>query len=426
MRPGFELIAEKDREWEVLGVLWPYRLFVIPDPVNHQYLSSFTLRFCGVSFQSLAGSGWASLPSIGGYDDRALLVVALGTGIAILANWFRVVFVICAGYLTDMQHYLVTVDHYYFGWFVFFIALIPFFVFARRLESKDDGPQRQGTRPLRSGDSGWRNNFALLAVLAVLAVAPILLAARTAATPSGVVELKLPDRIAGFSRVEQAPIGWAPRFAGPDTEASAAYDDGNDGVEIYGNVYLNQSQGRELVGHSNKLEGESGWQILNAGERRLFASDSRSETVGDMELADRVGNRRVIFYWYEVNDRRTTSALAVQLRYAVLRLFSEPVSGMVAVSTNCGADCDLARKRLEAFLAATRQQEEHLPFLQDMIVAEGRDTASVFLTGEPFFSRKRHRATVEIPLVFTGFGQSSSDVSKQLPRPGSGMRGLAV
>ncbi len=36
-----------------------------------------------------------------------------------------------AGYLTDMQHYLVRVDHYYFGWALFAVAMAVFFLLAR-------------------------------------------------------------------------------------------------------------------------------------------------------------------------------------------------------------------------------------------------------------------------------------------------------
>ena len=59
----------------------------------------------------------------------ALLGVA--AAIALVANWIRVFVIITAGYLTEMQHYLVTVDHYYFGWALFLVAMVPLFLFAR-------------------------------------------------------------------------------------------------------------------------------------------------------------------------------------------------------------------------------------------------------------------------------------------------------
>ena len=53
--------------------------------------------------------------------------LALMAALAVLANWVRVYTVIEAGYLTDMQSYLVRVSHYGFGWAVFAATLVVFF-----------------------------------------------------------------------------------------------------------------------------------------------------------------------------------------------------------------------------------------------------------------------------------------------------------
>ena len=55
------------------------------------------------------------------------LQLALMAALAVLANWVRVYTVIEAGYLTDMQSYLVRVSHYGFGWAVFAATLVVFF-----------------------------------------------------------------------------------------------------------------------------------------------------------------------------------------------------------------------------------------------------------------------------------------------------------
>ena len=66
-----------------------------------------------------------------------LLLIAVAIGMALLTNWLRVFSVVYAGYLTDMQHFLVTHDHYYFGWVLFAIMLIPYLMFARRIEKSE-------------------------------------------------------------------------------------------------------------------------------------------------------------------------------------------------------------------------------------------------------------------------------------------------
>ena len=51
------------------------------------------------------------------------LLLGIAAVLALVTNWLRVFIIIVAGQLTDMQHFLVKVDHYYFGWFVFVFAL---------------------------------------------------------------------------------------------------------------------------------------------------------------------------------------------------------------------------------------------------------------------------------------------------------------
>ena len=60
----------------------------------------------------------------GGTRLAQLVVMAV---LALLANWVRVYTVIERGYQTDMQTYLVSVSHYWFGWGVFAVALACFF-----------------------------------------------------------------------------------------------------------------------------------------------------------------------------------------------------------------------------------------------------------------------------------------------------------
>ena len=54
--------------------------------------------------------------------SRALLL-GIAAALALMTNWLRVFIIIVAGHLTEMQHFLVKVDHYYFGWFLFVFAL---------------------------------------------------------------------------------------------------------------------------------------------------------------------------------------------------------------------------------------------------------------------------------------------------------------
>lgn len=68
-------------------------------------------------------------------DDRRtrLKVIGLACGIAVVTNWIRVFLLVVIGYASQMQHYFVRVDHYWFGWGLFAVAMAIFFVMARRI-----------------------------------------------------------------------------------------------------------------------------------------------------------------------------------------------------------------------------------------------------------------------------------------------------
>jgi exosortase len=72
-------------------------------------------------------------------------VVALACLIAVVTNWIRVFALVVVGYVSEMQHYLVRVDHYWFGWALFAVSISIFFVLARRIVERPAEPARVDT-----------------------------------------------------------------------------------------------------------------------------------------------------------------------------------------------------------------------------------------------------------------------------------------
>src|SRR5215469_3942 len=105
---------------------------------NYIHLSNGTFiseEGCSGLHFMIVGLAIAALYGEQRHDSWPLRVrqLALMAGLALLANWVRVYTVIQAGYLTNMQSYLVRVSHYWFGWCVFAVALLVFFWLAPRL-----------------------------------------------------------------------------------------------------------------------------------------------------------------------------------------------------------------------------------------------------------------------------------------------------
>jgi exosortase len=103
-------------------------------------------------------------------------LLAAAAVVALLSNWLRVYALIVIGYATDMQHYLIRVDHLYFGWVLFLVCMWPVFVYAARLEHSEAPPVV--ATPLLTGEpTGAQIALSPLAVLAcaLLITAPLLL-----------------------------------------------------------------------------------------------------------------------------------------------------------------------------------------------------------------------------------------------------------
>ena len=68
---------------------------------------------------------------LSGWSDRAK-TIAVALALALITNWVRVYTLIIVGQYSDMQHYLITTDHYMYGWVLYGVAMIVFFWYVRR------------------------------------------------------------------------------------------------------------------------------------------------------------------------------------------------------------------------------------------------------------------------------------------------------
>lgn len=107
------------------------------------------------------------------WSNRIRLLVA-ATLVALVANWLRVYVLIVIGYVSDMQHYLIRVDHLYFGWVLFLACMWPVFVYAARLERAErkaaPGPAPQSAPPGRHAQGHGPRVLPMMAAGALAAV----------------------------------------------------------------------------------------------------------------------------------------------------------------------------------------------------------------------------------------------------------------
>ena len=273
-----------------------------------------------------------------------LLLIGIAAALAIVINWLRVFAIIVAGHLTNMQHYLVRVDHYKFGWVLFAFVLVFYFWLASRLprRSAADSASAQAV-PIVSG--GHRARSVGLTVIA-LAIGPVRLLAQELA-PVPAFASVTPPVIPGWVGPERYLSDWRPAFANADKEFLVAYIGADKReVAVCWAAYHSQRQGKELRGYGNSTAGPG---------RRVMSSDSRQVTlnghayaVTEQVLADLSGVESVVWFLYAVDGQPDPMGLTSQLAYGLRSLWDPPTASVVALAADCRPDCAAARASLES------------------------------------------------------------------------------
>lgn len=282
-------------------------------------------------------------------DDRwrsRVKLIVLALLLAMLTNWIRIFIIVVAGHVTDMQHPLVSNEHYTFGWYMFAGTMLVFFLIARRWPVHASPP----TDELPS------TGVAVPLAGLVLAIAGLAIAAvwnrldENRAAPAAAADL-LPDSVAGWNAAPvsaQASPGadsWKPRFRGADGEYFSAFSRANFPVEAYAAYYSEQHQGKELVSYENSalgdsLRAESGARAVAGGpwvQQRARAPD---------------GSSSLVWHAKRLDSRWQSRDLALQVSYGFRSLAGAPRADVIALRARCSQpDCSDARRALEAFVS---------------------------------------------------------------------------
>lgn len=279
-------------------------------------------------------------------------VVGVAAALAILANQVRVFGLIWIGYRSRMESPLME-THGTYGWIVFGLFLVPLFFVARWIDERErralasgagSGPSLAPASPPDpgSGDvgtAGFRVRLGLTAGLAV--VGPIALLALGLLPTDQTVEPGPPGLAAAaeWSHVEGAEpavaYDWRPAYHGMDEVRTSTWWRGGDTVRVDRLIYLEQHQGKELIGGDNRIA--PGPDLL--GARTLGPVGPEGRRLQEA-VVDAGGERVLVWYWYRVAGTTTHSASRAKLLGLEGVLRRRPVAELVAASAPCRTgDC---------------------------------------------------------------------------------------
>jgi EpsI family protein len=279
---------------------------------------------------------------------RMLVLLGAAAALALLTNWLRVATIIYLGYLTDMQHYLVAVEHVTFGWAVFVPLLAAILLCAWGLRRRGPRVTAAAVAPeLRSAPSAVAapSRIVLLHAAALQALALIL----ATGIPASASTQRTLDAMPLQTGAWEGPFpsqGWSPRFFGPLIERQAAYVSGGRTVHVYVNLYESQQQGRELVNYRNSVLPADWSASSDSLAARVFADDAVTRVRG---ARDASGHEWLVASFYNIDGSLVATPLVAQLSYGSRALLHPVPSGMIALASPCQGDCAAAADALQAF-----------------------------------------------------------------------------
>lgn len=291
---------------------------------------------------------------------RAMAFVMVAGALSLIANWLRIVIVIYAGYVTDMQSYLVAVEHLTLGNVIFVLLLLTVFALARWMSRSVAQPQQP---PHRTEDEGrvapavsaaatgpmpaWRS----VLPLALLCLVWVITLSRASEPDDDATPGVFPLATDQWQGPLPAGATWAPLFGGALGEKRAAYLSaaGTESgvVEIYIGTYGAQRQGSELIQYGNTLLAPGTWH--RAWPSVTQPLRTRGPTLASFEAQSGDGARWLLAYLYDVGGWYTSNPAFAQLAYGLRSIRRPAPSGVVALAVRCRDDCAAARARAGAF-----------------------------------------------------------------------------
>jgi len=282
-----------------------------------------------------------------------VLFVSVAMGLSLVVNWIRVTIIVLAGYYSNMTHYLVTVDHYAFGWILFVLMLIPLFMFGRYCESREAAAQVSNIDKVTENSPRIASRVdpgqAVLSLLVVAFVPLVAVALDRSADHSTNDLLELPQTLGASLVQSDFDQSLRPVFVGSKEEVFGRYSTTHVEFDVYANRYGRQRQGEELINDMNSIYDAEIWRERN---QRQITIDlvSGDETVNLVVIVDQNGRSKEVFYWYWIDGNVLANPLLMKARELFQRMSGRTRSGVIAVVRNCESNCERRRNFSLEFL----------------------------------------------------------------------------
>ena len=288
------------------------------------------------------------------YAKRIVFVVGSAV-IGIVGNWVRVYLTIMIAHHTDNR--LLRDDHYMFGWLLFAGFLFVFCWFGWHYRDTDE-PQSQIslTNHLEARKHTSVPTTSLLAVISVAALAMLAgwpMLKTKLLLPQGSNEVRIANLSpqAGWSRLENSTLEWAPEISNPTQIRVQAFEKSGQRVDVFIGVFQNETWDSKLVSTSNRLAGgdKSSWNLVDRGGTRTELSGAPLLVKTGVVLG-RAG-KALAWHWYWVDGVSTGNDLLAKFQQLTMRLRGIPnASVWISIYTGANVSVEASSKLLNEFM----------------------------------------------------------------------------
>ena len=297
----------------------PYGDLVIADGC-----AGLNLFLVSLTVGSLYSYLYLRRPSSVVYCIGVLLILGIAT------NWVRVFSLVVIGYYSKMQSSLVE-DHGSFGWMMFAVVLLMFFLLYRRVEVSEQG----GCAPEESAITIKPTYRPIFWVLLLLMSGVYWWTTHIVAPDIGGQKDKNKNYniYSNLQKVETVP--WKPNFSGFDFEQHWQLPH-TEKTYVSRYVYLNQEQGKELIYYSNEIADKYRREIIPV------PNDLYSIPINAAKVQTEKGVF-VVIWSYKVGPWFTASELRAKLLQLPTSFLRERSAELLVIYSYCGSSSEFCR-----------------------------------------------------------------------------------
>lgn len=255
---------------------------------------------------------------------RRLIFIGVSIVVPVFANWLRAYMIVMLGHLSGNK-LAAGVDHLIYGWLFFGLVIMLMFIIGARWSEvpalQPAPPTIPNPAPPASGPKAWLAAFGI-ALLA--ATGPLAFIAISQADRANLPVLGSLTPPTGWHEGSSPLSTWKPAYANPSAERQTTFARENLMIGMYIGYYRNQDYDHKLVTSTNMLAVSSDkvWSVISRDQSATNVAGLPS-SVRTAELLGK-GNtpetRLVVWQWYWINGKLTSSDIEAKIQTALSRL----------------------------------------------------------------------------------------------------------